>query len=98
MDRIYTELEDFRKIYFEALKNNDPKAKELREKINEMEQLIEENLSSIEPKNINKLIKKMEFNVNKATDKIENINDKTAIAANTVNFIDDTIYFIKDIL
>ncbi|MFW5889488.1 MAG: hypothetical protein ACOCUD_03810 [Bacillota bacterium] len=98
MDRIYKELEEFRKIYFEALKNKDPDVAEMRMKMNEMEQLIEENLSSIQVKDVDRLVEKMKANVNEATKKIRDINDKTTIVANTIKFIDDTLYFVKDIL
>lgn len=98
MDQVYTELEEFRKIYFEALKNSDPQAQELRMKMNELERLIEENLSSFQIRDIDKLAENMKDNVEKAMMKINTINDRTTIVANTITFIDDVLYFMKEML
>lgn len=98
MDEVYTELEQFRKIYFEALKNGDPRNHEMRMRMNELERLIEENLSSFQARDINKLVEKMRNNVDEAMNKINKINDRTKIVANTISFIDDTLYFIKEML
>ena len=98
MDEVYTELEQFRKIYFEALKNGDSRAHEMRMKMNELERLIEENLSSFQTQDINKLVERMKNNVDEAMNKINKINDRTKIVANTISFIDDTLYFMKEML
>lgn len=98
MEKIYKELEKFRILYYESIRNSNMDSRKLKNKIFDLEELIENNYQSINSSNLEELIENMNKNANTAIKKVNDLNDKTLIAINVITFVDDSINFLKKIL
>jgi phage shock protein A len=97
MDELFTTLEQYRRLYFKALKKQDPEASHLKIRIDKLEQKIESQLSDVDIHDINNITQKMNNHVKQALGDIDKVNDTTSILASSIKFLDNILTTIDSL-
>lgn len=98
MDTIYSVLEEHRRLYFQALKEDSQKAEDIKQKVDQLEQEIEDKFVRSSSTDTDDIIRQLQKNIRYARAQLEKTNNTTNKLLVISQCLDSSLSVIRSIM